>query len=127
MAAHAGDLADPALAGKQEACKTFLEQTKQLISLASAFLFAPAAVFTWSKEIAADRLATGVPWLIGIESCFVVSVILGYVTIGTIAGTQNEGKYDVYRPAMRWFALAQFATYVIGLGVFGRFIAHLYL
>jgi hypothetical protein len=119
--------ADPAFAGKQDACKTFLEQTKQLISLASAFLFAPAAVFTWSKDVSAAKLASGVPWLIAIESFFVLSVILGYVTIGTIAGTQNDGSYNVYRPAMREFALAQFIAYVIGLCVFGVFIAHLYV
>jgi hypothetical protein len=55
----------------------------------------------------------------------VVSVILGYVTIGTIAGTQNDGTYNVFRTATRRFSLAQFCSYIAGVAVFGILVTRL--
>ena len=107
-------------ADRQEACKTFLEQTKQLITLGSAFLFAPAAFVTLDKELMALHRASTVCWFLGTEACFVLSVVLGYVTIGTIAGTQNDGSYNVFRKATRLFSLGQFACYVFGILAFGK-------
>lgn len=109
------DLSSP---GRQDACKTFLEQTKQLTTLASTFLFAPAAFVTLTKDLAALHQSTTIYWFLGAEACFLLSVVFGYVTIGTIAGTQNNGTYDVFRKATRICALIQFATYLIGILVF---------
>jgi len=103
----------------KEACKTFLDQTKQLITLASAFLFAPAGFVALVKDTAALQHTDKIALFIAAESCFILSVIFGYVTMGTIAGTQHDGSNDVYRAATRGFSLAQFGTYVIGLVVFG--------
>ncbi|HLG36804.1 MAG TPA: hypothetical protein VI338_01605 [Nitrososphaera sp.] len=97
---------------REEACKTFIEQTKLLTSLASAFIVAPAVVF--------DLI--GVIWvwpIIGAEMLFVISVLAGYIAMGAIAGTQNKGEYDVYRPAARISGLIQFFAYLTGIALFG--------
>lgn len=112
--------------GRQDACKTFLDQTKQLITLASAFLFAPAAIVTWGKALDSAKLSLVIPWFVGAEACFVLSVILGYITIGTIAGTQNDGTYNVFRVATRGFSIAQFFFYLLGIVVFGVLMFKLY-
>jgi len=44
---------------KKEACKTYIEQTKLLVTLASAFLFAPAALIGILKDRAAVGLLGG--------------------------------------------------------------------
>jgi hypothetical protein len=112
--------------GRQDACRTFLDQTKQLITLASAFLFAPAAIVTWGKALESAKLSSVMPWFVGAETCFVLSVILGYVTIGTIAGTQNDGTYNVFRVATRGFSIAQFLFYLLGIVIFGMLMFKLY-
>lgn len=97
---------------RQEACKTFIEQTKLLTSLASAFIIAPAVVL--------DLLGVVLVWpIIGAEVLFVISVLAGYIAMGAIAGTQNKGDYDVYRPAVRISGLIQFFTYLAGIALFG--------
>lgn len=111
--------ATPVMDGRKEACKTYLEQTKLLVTLSSAFLFAPATLVVVLK----DRRAAGltyydVGWFIAGEAFFVVSVLLGYVALGSLAGSQDSGKFDVYRQATRYASLAQFAFYVLGLCVF---------
>ncbi|HTD34141.1 MAG TPA: hypothetical protein VK665_10800, partial [Candidatus Elarobacter sp.] len=111
---------------KKEASKTYLEQTKLLVTLASAFLFAPAGLITILK----DRLGAGITSasmqpFIAAEVLFVLSVIAGYVAIGSLAGSQDMGDFDVYRPATRFFSLAQFGFYLEGLIVFVYFGVHL--
>jgi hypothetical protein len=54
---------------------------------------------------------------------FVSSVVLGYLTLGALAGSQDRGEYDVYRPATRNLSLASLITYLIGLGVFVVLVA----
>ena len=95
-------------ANKKEACKSYLEQTKLLTTLASAFIIAPVAFF---KDLQSANLGG----LIFMESLFVASVLCGYLVFGTISGTQNKGEYNVYRPATRLFSILQLAFYVIGL------------
>ena len=114
-----------AIADKQAACNTFLDQTKQLMTLASAFVFAPAAVAGWNTALA-TQLKDHVDSLIWLEAAFLLSLLCGYVTIGTIAGTQNSGQYDVYRPATRIAANAQFVLYVLGLILFGHFVIQIF-
>jgi hypothetical protein len=105
--------------GKKEATKTYLEQTKLLVTLASAFLFAPAGLIGILK----DRTQAGitkaeVSWLVAAEICFIVSVLSGYVALGSLAGSQDSGDFDVYRPATRRSSLIQFVSYVLGLVLF---------
>jgi len=105
--------------GRKEACKTYLEQTKLLVTLASAFLFAPAGLVGILK----DRTSAGlkyldVGWLIAAEVLFVASVLLGYVALGSLAGSQDREEFDVYRHATRIASLGQFLTYLAGLCAF---------
>ena|ERR1043166_1113696 len=104
---------------KKEACKTYVEQTKLLVTLASAFLFAPAAIIGILKDKNAVGLSNSqFRWFIVAEICFIVSVLAGYIVLGTLTGSQNAGQFDVFRPATRGFSLVQFGAYLIGLIVF---------
>lgn len=105
--------------GKKEASKTYLEQTKLLVTLASAFLFAPAGLFAIVKDRAAAGLTNvSIIWFIILEGLFVGSVLTGYIAIGSLAGSQDAGDFNVYRTATRCFSLAQFVLYLAGLIVF---------
>ena len=106
--------------GKQEACKTYIEQTKLLVTLASAFLLAPAGLVAILKE----RTSIGISkadlcWFIAAEALFVLSVLAGYIVLGSLAGSQDEGKFDVFRTATRLWSLFQFGLYVGGMAAFG--------
>lgn len=97
---------------RKTACQTFIEQTKLLTSLASAFIIAPAVVH--------QLLKLTISWQIIIaEILFVLSVLFGYIALGAITGTQNSGEYDVYRKAVMNSGRLQFLTYVIGISLFG--------
>jgi len=100
-----------ALDNKKEALKTYIEQTKLLITLASAFIIAPAVIF---KDLANVNHAT----LIWMEVCFIGSVLSSYVVMGAITGTQHKGDYDVNRGAIRVWSFAQLILYVVGLIIF---------
>lgn len=105
--------------GKKEACKTYLEQTKLLVTLASAFLFAPAGLVTILKDKVASNITyVQIGWFIAVEICFIVSVLAGYVVLGSLAGSQDDNSFDVFRPATRLFSLLQFVAYVTGLALF---------
>jgi hypothetical protein len=95
----------------EEACKTFVEQTKQLIALASAFIFAPAAVQIL-LQLSIGKL------LVIAEVLFIFSVLSGYVALGAIAGSQHKGEFNVHNSNAKWSGLAQFFTYLAGLLVF---------
>ena len=115
-----GDKAlEQALENKKEAIRTYIEQTKLLVTLASAFLLAPAGLVAVFKERASVGITTAeaIAFVVA-EGAFVASVLIGYVVMGTIAGSQDDGSFDVYRPATRWFSLAQFGLYLAGLIVF---------
>src|SRR5215831_4406188 len=104
---------------KKEACKTYIEQTKLLVTLASAFLFAPAALIGILKDKPAVGLSNAqFRWFVVAEICFIISVLAGYIVLGTLTGSQHAGQFDVFRPATRGFSLAQFGAYLIGLIVF---------
>ena len=105
--------------GKIEAVKTYIEQTKLLVTLSSAFVIAPAGLVAVFK----DRVVAGLSfsqmlWFVVADVFFIASVLMGYVVLGTIAGYQHLNKFDVYRRATMIFSLIQIATYVLGLGVF---------
>jgi|SRR5579859_860576 len=105
--------------GKKEAVKTYIEQTKLLVTLASAFLVAPPALLAAYK----DKIFTGQPSglvdrFLASEVCLVVSVLAGYVVLGTIAGYQHLGQFNVYRPATMFASILQILVYIAGLGLF---------
>lgn len=104
----------------QEACKTYIEQTKLLTTLASGFIVAPAVVPDLLKVAAIGPI-------VGAEILFVISVLAGYLAIAAIAGSQHIGEYNVYRPAVRVFGLAQFLAYLGGIALFGYWfvLAHM--
>ena len=108
---------DPKLEWKKEACKTYIEQTKLLVTLASAFLVAPAAILGLLKDHPFVERWFG--WqLIGAEAAFVVSVLSGYVALSGITGSQDRGDFDVFRKGVRWSSLVQFFSYLLGMVLF---------
>jgi hypothetical protein len=109
----------PATDGKKEACKTYVEQTKLLVTLASAFLFAPAGLVAILKDRAPANIDKGgIVWFAVVEGFFVASILLGYVVLGSLAGSQDRDEFDVFRPATRVTSLLQFLFYVIGIVMF---------
>jgi hypothetical protein len=111
--------AGPISEGKREACKTYLEQTKLLVTLASAFLFAPAGLIAILKDRLALKIsAADLCWFVVAEALFIVSVLAGYVAIGSVTGSQDSEAFDVFRPATRIASLVQFGFYLLGIIVF---------
>jgi hypothetical protein len=105
--------------GKKEACKTFVEQTKLLVTLASAFLVVPVGLVAFFTDKTTPAMGIASLWeLLLAEGCFVASVLMGYVVLGTIAGSQDGGSFDVYRRATRNFSFAQIGAYLGGMGLF---------
>ena len=109
---------DPsAIANKQEACRTYVEQTKLLVTLASAFVVVPAGILALDPaRLGAVRAC--VCHIVAAEICFVVSVLAGYIVLGTVAGSQFNGSYNVYRPATMITSWVQILTYLGGLSLF---------
>jgi hypothetical protein len=105
--------------GQKEAAKTYLEQTKLLVALSSAFIFAPAGLVTLTKDSASIGLSNHqLRLFMTAEVFFIVSVLAGYVVLASIAGYQQANRFDVYRPATRYASLVQITVYLIGLVVF---------
>jgi hypothetical protein len=105
--------------GRKEACKTYIEQTKLLVTLASAFLFAPPSLVAILKDkIAVGLTNKGMCWLLLAECLFVGSVLAGYVVLGSLAGSQDDGSFNVFRGTTRWLSIFQFVLYLAGLGAF---------
>jgi hypothetical protein len=105
---------DPARADQVEACKTYIEQTKLLVALASAFIVAPAAVVALDPS-KLSALRPFVDTIIVAEAALVASVLAGYFVLGIVAGSQHAGTFDVYRPATRFSSLVQLGAYLLGL------------
>jgi hypothetical protein len=110
---------DPKLDGAKEAVKTYIEQTKLLVTLASAFVLAPpAAVAVFKDWITIGLSRWLLTWFVVADILFIFSILMGYVVLGTISGSQHLNQYNVYRSATRYCSLLQFFAYIIGLGVF---------
>ncbi len=101
---------------KKEAVKTYIEQTKLLVTLSSAFIIPPAVMYVTVKGFSLQLLVIT-------EVLFVISTVLGYIVLGTIAGSQDKGEYNVYRQATRVFSLLEFLFYLLGLTMFVIFIS----
>ncbi|WP_299226565.1 hypothetical protein [uncultured Psychroserpens sp.] len=92
---------------KNDACKTYLEQTKLLVTLSSAFIIAPAVFI--------EKIGFFSTISLFMEVCFVLSVFMGYVVFGTISGTQFKGEYNVYNKGTKIFSWLQISLFMIGL------------
>lgn len=111
------------VSGPVEACKTYIEQTKLLVALASAFVVAPAALIPLlSVTRSLPTTSSFVTPLLLSEAAFILSVLAGYFVLATIAGSQHRNLFDVYRPATRWFSILQIVVYVAGLVLFVWFL-----
>lgn len=101
---------------RKEACKTYVEQTKLLVTLATAFLIPPAAVQVLAHCARVSLFVTS-------ELLFVSSILAGYVVFASLAGSQDKGEFDVYRPAVRYASLLQIALFLFGLVAFLMLVA----
>jgi hypothetical protein len=108
--------------GPQEAVNTYIEQTKLLVSLASAFILAPAAALPFIGNTATIPSHAKFLFLVWGEVLFVLSILAGYFVLGTIAGSQHLNKFDVYRAGTKWFSRIQIGFYVLGLVFFLIFL-----
>jgi hypothetical protein len=113
----------PGRDGPRDACQTYVEQTKLLVGLASAFVVAPAAIIAIvSGREAIAKTRELLDAFLASEIALVASVLLGYVVLATIAGNQHKNRYDVNRLATRLSSLAQIGTYVYGLWQLVQFL-----
>jgi len=108
---------------RKEACKTLLEQIKLLVTLASGFILAPPAFLALrgGKDTPALGQADLTVFLVA-EVFQILSVLAGYLALGSLAGSQEEGTHDIYRPATMWLSRAQVILYLAGAGVFVWFV-----
>lgn len=105
--------------GKADAVKTFVEQTKLLVTLASGFLVAPAAAVSLFKSFDKTQAThISLRLFFSAEIMLIFSVVMGYMVLGSIAGSQYSGEFNVYRPATRILSLLQLFSYLGGLFCF---------
>ena len=113
--------------GRKEALKTFIEQTKILITLASGFVLAPPAVLSFLRKPAptpspgcAVPPVSALPWhrFSWAEGLLVASILFGYLVLSTIAGSQHQGDYVVHRRATRVCSVFQIVLYLAGVLLF---------
>lgn len=110
---------DFGLDDRKESVKTYIEQTKLLVTLASAFVVAPVVLSSAIKGELGSALSHRQFWtFVAAEVLFILSVLLGYIVLATIAGSQVLGEHWVYRPATKLSSLLQIAAYVLGLAFF---------
>jgi hypothetical protein len=101
---------------RREACRTYVEQTKLLVTLASAFILAPSAAVALLRPSTGIAL-TSLEWnlLVWAQALVIFSVLLGYAVLGSVVGSQHDGSFDAFRPATRVLSLAQLALYLGGV------------
>jgi hypothetical protein len=94
--------------GEKAAVNTYIEQTKLLVTLASALIVVPTLV--------ENKFPSGsaVPICMSVGSA-VTSVLAGYVVLATISGYQHLGRFDVHRPATRVSSIVQIVAYLVGM------------
>lgn len=96
---------------RKESVKTYIEQTKVLVSLASAFVVAPAAAIVLLRDVNHFLFALS-------ELAFVGSVFFGYVVFSTIAGKQHRNIFNVYDCTTRAISWLQILCFLGGLVLF---------
>lgn len=105
--------------GQKEALKTFGEQTKTLMTLASGFVLAPPAVLSFLRKPNGSAV-TPLLWVRfnWAEGLLLASIFAGYLVLSTIAGSQHQGDYNVHRKATRFCSLLQIGLYLAGVILF---------
>lgn len=111
---HARSNAETRRLNRLEACKTYIEQTKLLVTLASAFVVAPVAIVALDAT-RLEALRPHVCAVLSAESLFVLSVLAGYFVLGSLAGSQHNGTFNVYRSFTMIASLIQLSAYLVGL------------
>ena len=109
--------------GRKDACKTYIEQVKLLVTLASAFVVAPAAMiplFSGTGRMIASHDV--IMRFFKAELAFIGSVLAGYFALATIAGYQHRNDFNVYRRATRIVSIIQVLAYLFGLWQFVQFL-----
>ena len=102
--------------GKSEALKTYVEQTKLLVTLASGFVLAPAAAVSLFRPADQQHPAhLSFRLFLAAEALLIFSVVCGYAVLGSIVGSQHSEEFNVYRPATRILSLLQLGLYLGGL------------
>lgn len=112
-------LATSTLENRKEACKTYIEQIKLLVTLASAFVVAPVALISLLNT--KDRIKVPpeiIDKLILSEGLLIASIFFGYMALASVTGEQDSGTFNVYRPATRIYSLLQVFAYLAGAAVF---------
>jgi hypothetical protein len=104
--------------GRSEALKTYIEQTKLLVTLASGFVVAPAAAVSFFRPDKQTNVHFSPKLFLAAELLQIFSVVAGYVVLGSIAGSQHNEDFNVYRAATRALSLIQLGLYVAGLTSF---------
>jgi hypothetical protein len=107
------------MSGKQEAVKTYVEQTKLLVTLASGFVLAPAAAVSFFRPSGpqpAPHLSVNL--FVIAEILLILSVLSGYLVLGSIAGSEHSEEFNVYRRATRILSVLQVLLYLAGLCFF---------
>jgi hypothetical protein len=107
--------------GRQESCKTYIEQTKLLVTLASAFVAAPVALIPLLRGSGAALAGDALSPFFYSEAGFIGSILLGYLALGSVAGSQHKDEFDVYRPTTMWVSRVQIAAYLLGLYFFTQY------
>ncbi|MDX0833803.1 hypothetical protein GOD82_28615 [Sinorhizobium medicae] len=109
---------DFGLDDRKESVKTYIEQTKLLVTLASAFVVAPVVLTSAIKgELTSTLSHNQLSTFVAAEIMFILSILLGYVVLATISGSQVLGEHWIYRPATTVSSLLQITTYVLGLAL----------
>lgn len=110
------EIAQSSKEDRKDACKTYIEQTKLLVALSSAFVLAPVAIIGYLRNDKGLSILSSAEMLhlMLAEGAFVFSILLGYVALGALAGTQNSGEFNVYRRAVRAASIIQFVLYLTG-------------
>jgi hypothetical protein len=106
------------LENRKVACSTYVDQTKLLVTLASGFVLAPAALLGLSGPALGPVGIFAILSFVFAELFFIGSILLGYLAIASVVGSQDDGTFNVYRPATRVFSLLQIGSYLSGMAVF---------
>ncbi|MDO8464063.1 MAG: hypothetical protein Q7S46_02255 [Gallionella sp.] len=101
---------------KKEECEAYIRQTKLYVTLTSAFLFAPVALVMILKgKSVAELDDSALVLFVVVEVLFACSVFSGYLTLGSLARSQDDGSFDVFRRTTRGFSTLQFRLFVAGI------------
>jgi len=107
---------DPGFDNGREACRTYVGQTKLLVTLASVFVIASPVLAGYIRTSHPTAFSTyNAVAMVVAELLFISSVLCGHVVLGSIVRSQQAGAYDILGPVTRVFSAGQFACYAVGL------------